>query len=91
MRDLFPEGTSSSLLLHGGTCEYLVSVKTGTVSGAGTDANVYIHLFGEEGDTGKMYLRNTLSPHVKNKFEQGRTDRFKLTSTNIGKVKLKFM
>ncbi|XP_075255415.1 lipoxygenase homology domain-containing protein 1-like isoform X2 [Convolutriloba macropyga] len=86
VRDLFPEGTSSSLLLHGGTCEYLVSVKTGTVSGAGTDANVYIHLFGEEGDTGKMYLRNTLSPHVKNKFEQGRTDRFKLTSTNIGKI-----
>ena len=31
---------------------YEVSVMTGDVSGAGTDANVYIVLFGEKGETG---------------------------------------
>jgi len=29
-------------------------VKTGDVKGAGTDANVYVYLFGENGDSGKI-------------------------------------
>ncbi len=31
---------------------YRVSVFTGEVSGAGTDANVFVNIFGEEGETG---------------------------------------
>ena len=31
---------------------YEISVITGDISGAGTDANVYIILFGEKGETG---------------------------------------
>lgn len=33
---------------------YEVSVVTGDVRGAGTNANVYITMYGEEGDTGKL-------------------------------------
>ena len=33
---------------------YEVSVVTGDVRGAGTNANVYIILFGEEDDTGEF-------------------------------------
>lgn len=36
--------------------------------GAGTDANVFINIYGENGDTGERYLKN--SDNL-NKFERG--------------------
>ena len=39
--------------------EYYVEVFTGDKFGAGTDANVYLQLFGERGDTGKRHLHGT--------------------------------
>ena len=62
---------------------YHVSVKTGDVFSAGTDANVYCKLFGSKGDTGTLALK---SSNNKNKFERNRTDLFKLEATDIGKV-----
>lgn len=47
---------------------YEVHVFTGTMWGAGTDANVYINIYGEIGDTGERRLRK--SNHL-NKFEKG--------------------
>ena len=35
---------------------YIVQVYTGDVKKAGTDANVYINIFGERGDTGNRKL-----------------------------------
>ena len=49
--------------------KYEVFVHTGSVSGAGTDANVYIHLFGELGDSGERKLASS-STHT-DKFEKG--------------------
>ena len=46
--------------------KYKVSVYTGNKSGAGTDANVYITLFGENGDSGEKIIDNN-----KNNFERG--------------------
>ena len=43
---------------------------TGTLKGSGTDANVFITLFGSKGDTGEHQLRE--SQTNKNKFEQGK-------------------
>lgn len=63
---------------------YHVSVKTGTERHAGTDANVFVKLFGSKGDTGKLQLAS--ADNTKNKFEAGRTDNFKLEATDIGKV-----
>ena len=36
--------------------KYQVEVFTGDVRGAGTDANVFINLFGEYGDSGEKQL-----------------------------------
>nr|KAI8760088.1 lipoxygenase homology domain-containing protein 1-like [Biomphalaria glabrata] len=67
------------------TTTYHVSVKTGNVSGAGTDANVSLKIFGTNGDTGNLQLRQ--SENSNNKFERGKTDLFKLEATDIGKIK----
>lgn len=47
---------------------YEVCVFTGDMMGAGTDAKVYINIYGENGDTGEHYLKN--SDNI-NKFERG--------------------
>lgn len=46
---------------------YEVHVFTGTMFGAGTDANVYINIYGETGDTGERRLRKS---NNLNKFEK---------------------
>jgi lipoxygenase homology domain-containing protein 1 len=67
------------------TTTYVVSVTTGSVRGAGTDANVTLTLFGVKGDSGPLVLRDSRS--FKNKFEQGHTDIFLLEAMDIGDVK----
>lgn len=47
---------------------YAVSVFTGGTMGAGTDAKVYVNIYGENGDTGERYLK---SSNNLNKFEKG--------------------
>lgn len=46
---------------------YVVSTHTGDKRGAGTDANVFVTIFGHEGDTGDRRLDNS-----KNNFERSR-------------------
>lgn len=48
---------------------YKVSVRTGEMYGAGTDANVFLTIYGDLGDTGERKLAN--SENNKNKFEKG--------------------
>ena len=47
--------------------QYKVKVVTGDVLGAGTDANVFINMYGEFGDTGERRLKD--SDNI-NKFER---------------------
>lgn len=56
---------------------YEVCVFTGDMLGAGTDANVFINIYGESGDTGERYLKN--SDNL-NKFERGQVRRLKQTA-----------
>jgi hypothetical protein len=65
-----------------GAVLYRVMVKTGTIRGAGTDANVYLTLFGEKGDSGKRLLDNS-----SNNFERGKTDEFGIECFDIGALK----
>lgn len=55
----------SSLTAH----TYTVSVRTGDMYGAGTDANVFLTIYGDLGDTGERKLAK--SENNKNKFERG--------------------
>uniref|UniRef100_A0A3P9J9C9 Lipoxygenase homology domains 1b n=1 Tax=Oryzias latipes TaxID=8090 RepID=A0A3P9J9C9_ORYLA len=63
---------------------YEVCVFTGDMLGAGTDANVYINIYGENGDTGERSLRN--SDNL-NKFERGQEDVFIVTGVDLGPLK----
>ncbi|XP_035234693.1 lipoxygenase homology domain-containing protein 1 isoform X2 [Anguilla anguilla] len=63
---------------------YEVYVYTGRVGGAGTDANVYINIYGENGDTGERWLRK--SNHF-NKFEKGQEDIFSISAIDLGTLK----
>ncbi|GLD72495.1 lipoxygenase homology domain-containing protein 1 [Lates japonicus] len=63
---------------------YEVHVFTGTMWGAGTDANVYINIYGEVGDTGERRLRKS---NNLNKFEKGQEDIFNITAVDLGVLK----
>lgn len=73
---------SSSPSITAGFClqivhMYKVSVRTGDMYGAGTDANVFLTIYGDLGDTGERKLAK--SENNKNKFERGevRCDKLK--------------
>ncbi len=67
------------------TYTYNVSVTTSDKRGAGTDANVFIQLFGENNDSGKQKLET--SKNNKNKFERGQTDVFEIKEADIGGIR----
>ncbi|XP_076991672.1 lipoxygenase homology domain-containing protein 1 isoform X3 [Tamandua tetradactyla] len=52
---------------------YTVTVKTSDILGAGTDANVFIIIFGENGDSGTLPLKQSANW---NKFERNNMDTF---------------
>ena len=61
---MYVHGVSVLLVVN-----YSVMVHTGSKSGAGTDANVFINIFGEQGDTGDRRLHTSKTNF--NKFEKG--------------------
>ena len=62
--------------------KYKVLVKTGDIRGAGTDANVFLQLFGANGDTGERKLESG-----GNNFERGHTDTFGIEAVDLGEIK----
>ncbi|KAM4802813.1 lipoxygenase homology domain-containing protein 1 isoform X3 [Urocitellus parryii] len=69
---------------------YSVQIFTGNVPGAGTDAKVYITIYGDLGDTGERYLGK--SENRTNKFEKGTADTFIIEAADLGviyKIKLR--
>ncbi|XP_056875603.1 lipoxygenase homology domain-containing protein 1 [Takifugu flavidus] len=66
------------------THTYKVSVMTGDVYGAGTDANVFLTIYGDQGDTGERKLRK--SETNSNKFERGSVDKFTIEAVDLGQV-----
>ena len=69
----------------GADTKYEIDVKTGGVSGAGTDANVFIVIYGEYGDTGKIALKKSRTN--KNAFEKDRVDSFNEVARYVGRIK----
>jgi lipoxygenase homology domain-containing protein 1 len=57
-----------SLLYFSSAKNYVVNVVTGDVKNAGTDANVFLTIFGQNGDTGERQLSK--SETHSNKFER---------------------
>ena len=61
--------------------QYRIKVHTGTAEFGGTDADVYIKLYGKLGTSAKMELDNG-----ENNFERGQTDTFDVEAQNLGKL-----
>ncbi|CAH8592932.1 unnamed protein product [Heterobilharzia americana] len=63
---------------------YEVRITTGDKAFAGTDASVYLTLYGENGDSGERKLMKSLTH--RNKFERGQTDVFHMEIVDLGRV-----
>ena len=63
---------------------YHLAIKTGDERSAGTDANVWVQVYGDKGDTGHVQLKK--SGMMENLFERGQTDYFTLEAGDVGKV-----
>ncbi len=53
-----------------------MTVETGDVKYAGTDANIYLNICGKNSRTGEIKLDDN-----KNNFERGQTDEFKVSDS----------
>eukprot|EP01123_Difflugia_compressa_P005057 TRINITY_DN1661_c0_g1_i1.p1 TRINITY_DN1661_c0_g1~~TRINITY_DN1661_c0_g1_i1.p1 ORF type:complete len:960 (-),score=248.52 TRINITY_DN1661_c0_g1_i1:25-2904(-) len=76
------DGQISRTLLPGTI--YLLSITTGTDMGAGTDADIYVKLFGKKGNSEEIKLKKSINH--KNKFEAGKTDLFSLGQPDYGEI-----
>ncbi|XP_061674583.1 lipoxygenase homology domain-containing protein 1-like [Syngnathoides biaculeatus] len=77
--ELLPDGAED---LHVNT--YEVCVLTAGAPGAGSDADAFINIYGEYGDTGERYPGN--SDNL-NKLERGEEDVFIVTAVDLGPLK----
>ncbi|CAF3723658.1 unnamed protein product [Rotaria sp. Silwood1] len=64
---------------------YRIKTITADVFGSGTDSKVYIIIFGENNDTGKIPL--VKSTTHKNPFERGNADLFEIENIDVGQLK----
>ncbi|XP_074616097.1 uncharacterized protein LOC141875648 isoform X1 [Acropora palmata] len=65
-------------------CFYHLAIKTGDEKNSGTDASVWVQVYGDKGDTGQVQLKK--SGMVENLFERGQTDYFTLEAGDVGKI-----
>ena len=63
---------------------YHLAIKTGDEKNSGTDASVWVQVYGDKGDTGHVQLKK--SGMMENLFERGQTDYFTLEAGDVGKV-----
>ncbi|XP_025021880.1 lipoxygenase homology domain-containing protein 1 [Python bivittatus] len=82
VRELAAEGPLVAEVIP--VIKYRVTVCTGTVSGSGTDANVFVCLIGQHGDTGDRVLQNSVN--TVNKFEKGSADEFIIEAVHLKQV-----
>ena len=64
---------------------YKIHVATSDLKNAGTDANVFIQVFGKRHETPRITLSNSKSH--KNKFEKGNVDYFEVRAVDVGDIK----
>ncbi|XP_057675207.1 lipoxygenase homology domain-containing protein 1-like isoform X3 [Corythoichthys intestinalis] len=81
VRELVPAGEGLRLF----NVSYHIAIKTGSVNGASSDSRVFVKLYGERGDTGKITLAVS-DNDLRNYFETGRTDIFTVETFDIGKI-----
>ncbi|CAF3558596.1 unnamed protein product, partial [Adineta steineri] len=68
-----------------GGVQYDVTVTTAKKRGAGTDANVYLSIFGDKDKIERSHLKETVNSSM-NLFESGSVDRFSINGVDVGKI-----
>lgn len=81
-REIYAKKQLPKELLSGTETLYKIMVKTGDKKFAGTDANVFIQMAGQNGITPKLKLDD-----AKNNFERNMVDNFEVRSVNVGPLK----
>ena len=71
-------------MIHFDTANLVIIKISGDKLGAGTDANIFLTMTGENGDSPEIPLKD--SETNRNKFERAQTDIFKITNPDLGKV-----
>ena len=69
---------------------YNMTFETEDVPFAGTDAVVYVQLFGENGQTEKIEFKSDNNLEAP-KFKRGRIDKFAVETADVGKVTVAFL
>lgn len=64
---------------------YKITVSTGSIKDAGTDARVYLTLFGEKGESGELLL-DPLVSFGPESFNAGMTDGFRFDLSDLGRI-----
>ena len=83
MRELgVSKGGPGELATAAAVNNYIVRVYTSDIRSAGTDANVFITLYGSKGDSGRVPLEDSAT-HT-NKFERGEMDEFTINCMVLG-------
>ena len=91
VRRLSRSNSSKTIISIFAATSYHIAVETGDCRNAGTDANVFVCLWGSNGDTGRRPLKYAASDaRHRNKFERGHIDKFTFESADIGDVKFHF-
>ncbi|CAF4073398.1 unnamed protein product, partial [Rotaria sordida] len=85
VRELLPTDEKGNVLSDRQELTYVTHVFTGDKSGAGTDANVFLTIYGASEDTGERELRQ--SKTNRNKFERNQEDVFEIKAAALGKLK----
>ncbi|KAJ8309048.1 hypothetical protein KUTeg_013922 [Tegillarca granosa] len=80
-REIRAKKTLPKEVSHGTKTMFTVTVQTGNVRYAGTDANVFIQITGSKGMTEKIQLDD-----AKNNFEKGMVDEFQVELFDVGKI-----
>lgn len=63
---------------------YEIDIKTGNKKGSGTNSNVFIIIYGEKGETGKLLLKDAETK--RNLFESSHSDKFIGKAKDIGRI-----
>ena len=77
-RELYPTEIDN----RQGTIPYQIEVQTADERWAGTDANVFIQIYGEEKKTEQKILNDR-----SDNFERGQKDQFKLEDVDVGPIR----
>eukprot|EP00959_Pyramimonas_sp_CCMP1952_P019547 412834-Pyramimonas_sp.AAC.1 len=73
-----------AMVIYDKVCDYVVRVHTSDRRGAGTDANVFLAVYGKDAEGNALALPEWRLDNAKNNFERGMVDEFGFQCPDVG-------